>query len=237
MMAASMITVDVTLDGRRTRADVYRPAPPDGPARGDRSGRPAQGAVVLAHGFTRTRATMADHARALAGAGVMVVVPDLPYLADSRDNARALADLVAQMRRGVFADPADRIVLAGFSAGGLAALLASSSEGVAGFIGLDPFDRPGGAGREFARTLQAPAALLRAPPSACNAYSIAAPWAAALPRLEQDHVFEGAVHCDFEAPSDRLCRLVCGRPDPQRRAAIQAELVATVVRWLGRESR
>jgi dienelactone hydrolase len=219
--AVRVTTVDLVLDGRHTRADVYQPAVAP------------RGAAVFAHGFTRTRATMADHARMLAGVGVMAVVPDLPYLADSRDNARALVELVAQIRRGQFAEPAGRIVLIGFSAGALAALLASSSEGVVGFIGLDPFDRPGGVGRAFARTLQIPAVLLRAPPSACNAFSIAAPWATALVRLEKDRVFEAAVHCDFEAPTDGLCRLVCGRPDARRRAAIQGEMLEAVVRWLG----
>jgi pimeloyl-ACP methyl ester carboxylesterase len=165
--------------------------------------------------------------------GLLAVAPDLPYLVDSRDNARAIAGLVAQLRAGGFAPPVQRVVLIGFSAGGLAALLACGSPGVVGYIGLDPFDRPSGIGRDFAASLAVPAALLRAPPSACNAFSIAAPWARSFARIETDRLFEGATHCDFEAPSDFLCRLACGAPDPARQQAIRDEMVRLVRRWLG----
>jgi dienelactone hydrolase len=213
-------TVDVVLDGRRTRADVYQSVQATGAA------------VILAHGFTRSRATMAGHAEALAQQGMLAVAPDLPYLVDSRDNARALADLAALLRRGAFAAPADRIVMVGFSAGGLAALLASGSEGVVGYVGLDPFDRPGGVGRAFARKLRVPALLVRGPPSACNAFSIAAPWARALPMIEADRVIENASHCDFEAPTDAICRFVCGPADPTRARRIRDELLDAARRWL-----
>jgi len=220
MAAPAPRTVETVLDGKRTRVDVFSPL-----------GR-SDSAVILVHGFTRTRATMSGHGQMLAQAGLLAIAPDLPYLVDSRDNARALADLVAQVREGRLAPAAERIVLVGFSAGGLAALLAAGSPGVVGYIGLDPFDRPSGIGREFAARLAVPAVLLRAPPSACNAYSIAAPWAQALPRLELDRVFDGARHCDFESPSDWLCRLACGAPDPDRQAAIAAEILRVVRGWL-----
>jgi hypothetical protein len=77
-----------------------------------------------------------------------------------------------------------------------------------------------------------PSALLRGPPSACNAYAIAAPWATALPRIEVDRIFENATHCDFEAPSDWICRMVCGGAEPQRQQAIAAELLRIVRGWL-----
>jgi pimeloyl-ACP methyl ester carboxylesterase len=217
---ASAATVTLVLGGRRTLVNVYLPAQPN------------NAAVVLAHGFTRNRLTMAGHARMLARAGYVAIAPDLPYLVDSRDNARALGDLVAQLRRGAFSPVIERVVLVGFSAGGLAALLAAGSPGVVGYIGLDPFDRSSGIGRAFARELQLPAVLLRAPPSACNAYSIAAPWAIELPHLELDRVFDGATHCDFEAPTDLVCRLACGAADPARQRAIEDELLRTVQRWL-----
>jgi dienelactone hydrolase len=213
-------TVDVVLDGRRTRADVYLPS------------RATGAAVILAHGFTRSRATMAGHAEALARGGFLAVAPDLPYLVDSRDNARALADLTALLWRGAFAAPAHRIVMVGFSAGGLAALLASGSQGVVGYVGLDPFDRPSGVGRSFARSLRVPAVLVRGPPSACNAFASAAPWAQALPLIEADHVIENASHCDFEAPTDAVCRFVCGPTDPARGRRIREELLEAVRRWL-----
>lgn len=214
------MTVTLILDGRRTRADIHLPA------------ATTDSAVILAHGFTRSRANMAGHAARIAQAGFVAVVPDLPYLIDSRDNARALAELVARLRVGRDVPRVRRIVLVGFSAGGLAALLASGSEGVVGYVGLDPFDRPGRVGRDFARSLQVPAALLRGPPSTCNAFSVAAPWAQALPRIEVDRVFENATHCDFEDPSDGLCRLACGSADPLRQRAIADELLRILRSWL-----
>jgi len=219
-MGVTSATVDIVLDGRATRADFYVPS------------APTDAAVILAHGFLRSRATMAGHAARLAQAGVLAVAPDLPYLIDSRDNARALAQLAAQLRTGSHAPAVQRIVMVGFSAGGLSTLLAAGSEGVVGYVGLDPFDRPGRIGRDFARTLQVPAALLRGPPSACNAYSVAAPWAQALPHIELDRLFENATHCDFEDPSDWMCRMACGGPDAQRQQAIAAELLRIVRGWL-----
>lgn len=203
-------TTVLVLDGHRTPVDVLAPAGAGAPA-----------AVVLAHGFTRDRRTMTGHARRLAAQGVWVIVPDLPYLLDSRDNAVALRDLVAALREGGVGPRLERIVLVGFSAGGLAALLAADAPGVVGYVGLDPFDRPGGVGREAARKLRIPAYLLRGPSAACNAYSIAEPWATALPVLVVDRELPEASHCDFESPTDRLCQIVCGRVDPRRQAVVQ----------------
>ena len=217
---AGATTLDVTLTGRPTQVEVFAPA------------QPTRSAVVLVHGFMRTRATMLDHARALAGEGVLALAPDMPYWADSRENARALVDLVAQLRRGEIAGPVERVVLVGFSAGGLAALLAASAPGVVGYVGLDAFDRPGGVGLEAARRLAVPSKLLRAPPSFCNAYGISAPWATVLPPPTEDRVIDGATHCDFESPTDRACTLFCGATDPERQRIVRRTLVEAVREWL-----
>lgn len=214
--------IELQLAGRPTVLDIYEPD------------QPASGAVVLAHGFTRSRATLADHAEALRSAGVLVAVPDLPYLVDSRDNARALTQLVAQLRSGQHAPPVPRVVLVGFSAGALAAILAASAPGVVGYVGLDPFDRPNGIGLAAAQTLQTPTILLRAPASACNAYSIAEPWVAALPHLVEDRLLANATHCDFEAPTDWICRAACGATDPARQQLVRDTLLAAARRWLAR---
>jgi dienelactone hydrolase len=215
-------TLELTLAEQRTQVDFYLPA----------GKLPPRGAVILAHGFTRTRATMAGHAAALAEVGVLALVPDLPYLTDSRSNARALADLVVRLRRGEDAVPVARVVLVGFSAGGLAALLAADAPGVVGYLGLDPFDRPGGVGRDKALTLTIPARLVRAPSSACNAFSIAEPWAKALRNLEVDRVLPDASHCDFESPTDRVCQWVCGSADAARQQAVREAILEAVQRWL-----
>lgn len=217
-------TLEMQLAGRRTLVDVTAPS--------GTGAEPPRGAVVLAHGFTRSRATMAGHAEALGQAGVWVVVPDLPYLMDSRDNAAALRDLMAALREGAAGPSLDRFVLVGFSAGGLSALLAADAPGVVGYIGLDPFDRPGGVGLAAARRLQIPSFLLRGPSAACNAYGIADPWLDALPNLIEDRQIEAASHCDFEAPTDRLCRVICGATDPGRQAIVREFLVTRAQRLL-----
>jgi hypothetical protein len=103
---------------------------------------------------------------------------------------------------------------------------------VVGYIGLDAFDRPGGVGLQAARQLAVPSKLLRAPPSFCNAYSISAPWAAALPPPTEDRLIDGATHCDFESPTDGACTLFCGATDPARQRIVRQTLVDAVRAWL-----
>lgn len=215
-------TLELRLAGSKTQVDVTAPVV----ARGSHS------AVILAHGFTRSRATMAGHAVSLARDGYWVIVPDLPFLLDSRDNAVALRDLMNQLRAGAAGVTLDRYVLVGFSAGGLSALLAADAPGVAGYVGLDPFDRPNGVGLDAARKLQVPAFLLRGPSAGCNAYSIAEPWVRALPRLLEDRQLDQASHCDFEAPTDRLCEFVCGGTAATNQAVVRAFIRAAVRRAL-----
>jgi dienelactone hydrolase len=220
--AHAVQTLELTLAEHRTLVDFYLPA----------GTVPPRGAAILAHGFTRDRTTMAGHAAALADSGLVAAVPDLPFLTDSRSNAIALKDLVARLRRGDDTVPVARVMLVGFSAGGLAALLAADAPGVVGYLGLDPFDRPGGVGRDKALTLTIPARLVRAPSSACNAFSIAEPWTRALRQLEEDRVIANATHCDFESPTDRLCQWACGAADPARQQSVRDAILQAAQRWL-----
>lgn len=198
------------LDGHRVTLDVYLTADPP------------RGAAILSHGFTRSRRSLAGHAQALADTGVLAITPDLPCTFDFRCNARALAALIGSLRAGgTFGAPVERVMLVGFSAGGLSSLLAADTPGVVGFVGLDPFDRtmPGEAerlGLAAAGRLRTEALLLRGPPSRCNAEAVAAPWGIVLPSLWRDELIAGASHCDFESPSDWMCRLACGDTDPVR---------------------
>jgi len=232
MRAAAQAPVQTqvhTLDGHRVTLDVY-------PAIGA-----PRGAAILSHGFTRSRRTLAGHAQALADAGVLVLTPDLPCTFDFRCNARALAALVASLRAGEAfkgaGGPVQKVMLVGFSAGGLSSLLAADTPGVVGYVGLDPFDRvmPGEAerlGLAAAGRLRTEALLLRAPPSRCNAEAVAAPWAATLPVLWRDEPIAGASHCDFESPSDWMCRLACGDTDPARQQRVRQGLLDAAARWL-----
>jgi pimeloyl-ACP methyl ester carboxylesterase len=223
--ATAQTTLEVPLAGRTVAVDVYRP---DGPARG---------AVILSHGFTRSRTTLGGHAAALAAGGILAITPDMPYTFDFNRNAQGLAELVAMLRAGEFGAPIAKVVLVGFSAGALSSLLAAGTPGVVGYVGLDPFDRTtsdgkGALGRDFAPSLETEAVLLRAPPSRCNAHSVAAPWAQVLPALLSDRVIEGASHCDFESPSDWMCEIACGATDPARQAVVRETLVEATDRWL-----
>jgi pimeloyl-ACP methyl ester carboxylesterase len=214
------------LDGHRVTLDVY-------PAAG-----PLRGAAILSHGFTRSRRTLAGHAQALADAGVLTLTPDLPCTFDFRCNARALAALVGALRAGgAFGAPVERVMLVGFSAGGLSSLLAAHTPGVVGYVGLDPFDRtlPDEAerlGLAAARSLRTEALLLRAPPSRCNAEAVAVPWVGALPALWRDELIAGASHCDFESPTDWMCRLACGNTDPARQQQVRQGLLEAAARWM-----
>jgi dienelactone hydrolase len=216
---AEPVALDAWLGGRETTVDLYAPA------------APAQDAVILAHGFARHRGTLAGHAERLAREGVLVAVPDLPYFQDPSANAAALRDLVHALVAGKLAPPVARVVLVGFSAGALSALLAADTPGVAGYVGLDPFDRASGLGRDAAAALAVQAHLLRAPASRCNGQAAAAPWKDALPMLVEDRVIVDATHCDFESPTDVLCRAACGGSDDARRSAI-ADALSEAVRSL-----
>jgi dienelactone hydrolase len=219
-------TREQALDGHRVTLDVYATA------------GPPRGAAILSHGFTRSRRTLAGHAQALADAGVLALTPDLPCTFDFRCNGRALAALVAQLRAGgPFGPPVERVMLVGFSAGGLSSLLAADTPGVVGYVGLDPFDRVMSGeserlGLTAATGLRTEALLLRAPPSRCNADAVAAPWATALPVLWRDELITDASHCDFESPSDWMCRLACGDTDPARQQRVRQGLLDAADRWL-----
>jgi hypothetical protein len=214
------------LDGHRVTLDLF---PTAGPPRG---------AAILSHGFTRSRRTLAGHAQALADAGVLALTPDLPCTFDFRCNARALGALVNSLQAGgTFGAPVQRVMLVGFSAGGLSSLLAADTPGVVGFVGLDPFDRAmpdetEHLGLAAASRLRTEVLLLRAPPSRCNAEASAAPWGAALPALWRDERIEGASHCDFESPTDWICRLACGDTDPARQQRVRQGLLDAASRWL-----
>lgn len=225
--AASPVQTQVhAFDGHRIALDVY---PVAGPLRG---------AAILSHGFTRSRRTLAGHAQALADAGVLVLTPDLPCTFDFRCNARALATLVGSLRAGgTFGAPVEGVMLVGFSAGGLSSMLAADTPGVVGFVGLDPFDRKVRGENErlglaAAGLLRTEALLLRAPPSSCNAEAVAASWATALPALWRDQLIPGASHCDFESPTDWMCRLACGDTDPARQERVRQALLDAAARWM-----
>ncbi|MFZ4119027.1 MAG: alpha/beta fold hydrolase [Polynucleobacter sp.] len=216
----------VKVNGTSVEVDVYKPL------------GPLKGAAILTHGFTRSRTTMGEHAQALAARGVLAITPDMPCTFDFRCNASAIAGLVNLLRNTeTLGGSSQRVMLVGFSAGGLSSLLAADTPGVVGFVGLDSFDRilpneTERAGITASRRLTTEALLLRAPASRCNAQAVAAPWGSEMKALWRDELIAGASHCDFEAPTDWKCRWACGDTDPARQLQVRQGILDAAARWL-----
>jgi dienelactone hydrolase len=216
----------VKINSTSVEVDVYKPIGPQ------------KGAAILTHGFTRSRTTMGEHAQALAARGVLAITPDMPCTFDFRCNASAITEMVSLLRNTTtFGSSNQRVMLVGFSAGGLSSLLAADTPGVVGFVGLDPFDRvlaneTERAGITASRKLTTETLLLRAPASRCNANAVAAPWGTELKALWRDELIAGASHCDFEAPTDWKCRWACGDTDPARQLQVRQGILDAAARWL-----
>lgn len=221
-------TIEVPVTTATVAVDVHLASP----------GASPRGGVVLVHGLMRSRATMARHADELANHGLVAITLDLPTIADGAANAAAVRDVVAMLRAGRFSAPVDRVVLVGFSMGGLWSLLAADAPGVAGWVGLDPVDLPDRRGLAAARRLAVPATLVRAPATPCNAYGSASAWAGAFAQPAGDTMIAEATHCDFESPTDGWCRFFCGESDAARERRVRVAMLAAVLaRFAGQAAR
>ena len=209
-------TRQMTLAEEATAVDLYLP---------DASS--PRGLVVIAHGFTRSRARHVVLARRLADEGFVVAVPDLPYWTRPHGNADAIVDLVKAVGTGSGLD-ARPVVLIGTSAGGLASLLATDRvPRLALWLGLDPVDTLG-LSATAARGLKAPAIVVRGPSSPCNAGGSAKRIAGWLANLRTDLRVDDASHCDFEDSTTARCETFCGASEPARQAFIVDAAVKAV---------
>jgi pimeloyl-ACP methyl ester carboxylesterase len=211
--------------------EYYDPAPVE--AASDFAGpRPL---VVLAHGFMRSTATIRGWADAWASRGVRTVAVDFcnsgPFNGRHDRNAE---DLVAVAHH---LEPGDApIIYAGFSAGGLSALLAAAADPrTVAYMGLDAVDSNGLAAQ--VDRLRAPALFLAGEPTSCNAYGNMLD---TLPRASRLVVLRipGASHCDFENPTTRFCTFLCGTGSTtdavsETRATIRALATAWVEAYAG----
>jgi len=220
----TMVTESMRLAGESVEVDIIAP-----------SETSPRGAVILAHGFARTRVRHRDLGRALAAAGFIAVVPDLPELLDPWRNADAIVALAGRLEQGderLPAVPRQRLVLVGTSIGGLVTVMAAAKlPGLAGWVGLDPVDRTRSAVRAASK-ITAPAVVLLAKPSFCNLFGSGSAIARAAPGLLRSTVIDGASHCDFEGPTDGLCRAVCGHGSNEIRAVVRDETVKAVAEML-----
>lgn len=189
--------------------------------------------VIVAHGFWRDRGRMAGWGEHLSGAGFVVAIPDLPAWSDHSRNGQFLAELKVHLADGAEWPRIDarRTGLMGFSAGGLATLIASATEPAPTiWVGLDPVDR-GGLGSDAASRLKCRAVVLTADPSGCNANGNVRGILAALASVEHQPI-AGAVHVDAEWPTDALAEMACGRSTPEKRAEFQQRATAALIQSL-----
>jgi len=206
----------LTARGDRVAYDLYIPKAAAGlPA-------PPWPAVVLDHGFARSKGRHATTARFLAERGVVVLVANLVSLLGGESaqlaNVTNTRDHLAwlESRAATLGDPLsglvdpERIALAGYSAGGAVAFEAAASGArVRAVVLLDavPWDRTIG----VAERMAVPWLLsLRSEPSACNAKGSVRKLLANLPVDSDDVRIVGGTHCDAEDPTDAACRLFCG---------------------------
>ncbi|WP_295886013.1 alpha/beta hydrolase [uncultured Thiohalocapsa sp.] len=187
------------------------------------SGAPARGGdwVILAHGFLRSQARMQGLAGAMAADGMQVATLDFcnqkPWAGRHVQNGRDMVALARHLG-------AERVVYAGFSAGGLAALLAGRADPrTVGIVTLDLVET-GGLGVGAARQLDKPLLALAGEPTNCNALDNGRAVLRATDRARVQRI-AGAGHCDFEAPTDGLCELVCADPDGAERTH-RAQVIA-----------
>lgn len=191
--------------------------------------------VVLAHGFLRSSERMQVLAARLAASGIPTATIDLcnmrPWDGAHQQNGRDMRALARYL-------DARRVIYAGFSAGGLAAVLAASEDPrTIGVLAMDLVDRDE-IGVLAAAQIDAPVIGLTGDASSCNANNNGLAVYAAAPNARVVRI-DGATHCDFEAPTDDLCRLVCedsGRSGSEAdalRARILDLAVASVVALAG----
>lgn len=194
---------------------------------------PSRQRVILAHGFLRDAATMEYLAKALAEDGIESARIELkrskPWAGDHAENAR---DMIALREALGWKE----VAYAGFSAGGLSALIAASEDAACGkLLLLDPVDHRG-LGMDAASQVRVPALALLGKPGPGNANRNAAAMLAAIPGCRIVEL-PGATHCDFESKPSALCHFLTGsEPDAVRTAAVHESVISESSRFLGNQN-
>jgi pimeloyl-ACP methyl ester carboxylesterase len=192
--------------------------------------------LVLAHGFMRRLENMEGWAAHLASHGVRTVVVSFcnsSWFSGNHDrNAEdlvAVADTVVNPVHD--AQVPGRVIYGGYSAGGLAALLAATNdERAVAYLGLDAVDS--GNLASTASRISIPALFLFGEPSACNADSNMVDVLPDGPFVLATRV-SFATHCDFELPYDRQCERICGSVEPTEVAdQIRTTIRAIAAAWI-----
>lgn len=204
--------------------EVYQPI---GSAGSDR----AAVTVVLGHGFMSDLTRMRGWAEQWASHGVRTAVVSFcnsTWVSGRHD--RNAADMIAVADSLLDSQGArGGVIYAGFSAGGLSALLALDSDPRAvAYLGLDPVDS--GSFARGAQNIEAPSLFLFGEPSSCNAASNMEQF---LPRTAVAFRIPYATHCDFQNPYDMACERFCGSVAPAATAAaIRNTILGLATAWI-----
>jgi pimeloyl-ACP methyl ester carboxylesterase len=178
--------------------------------------------VILAHGFLRNPQTMDHLAESFAKNGVQTACIKLkrstPWNGNHAENAR---DMIA-LREAL---GWKTVAYAGFSAGGLSALIAATEDkACAKLLLLDPVDQ-GTLGKDAALKTRVPTLAILGKPGPGNAHRNTSAMLAAIPGCRIVELPD-ATHCDFEARTSALChRLTGSNADASRTAAVHESML------------
>ncbi|MCA9696726.1 MAG: alpha/beta hydrolase, partial [Myxococcales bacterium] len=183
--------------------------------------------VLLAHGFMRSIDDMAPTAEHFASWGVPVYTVPLctnGFQINHQLNGEAMAALGEALAPG-------GAVYSGFSAGGLAAFVAASTDpGAVAFVGLDPVDN-NGLGDGMAGQFPVPVRAAIAEPGQCNTNNNFLPVFDKIPAAPVIRIVD-AQHFDFETDAcgvgDFGCSF-CAPAGPQTRALALGMVTAGVL--------
>jgi len=163
-------------------------------------------AVILSHGFMRNQNRMVGWAEHLSSWGIPVVTATLCHSSvfdvDTVQNARDMVALADDMNIG------ERLYM-GHSNGGAVSIIASViDEQAVAVLGLDPVDAEGAPAAEFLGLISVPTYALMGESSSCNDSASGISLFQSGPDHRILQVTESD-HCDFESPSDWVCRTAC----------------------------
>ncbi len=152
--------------------------------------------VLIAHGFFRSPDNMIEWGNHLATWGVNALVIEMCTLFDHQTNGMVLSEIPSAL--GI----SDYLYL-GFSAGGLASLVAGANSSPLGIVTLDPVEDMNGTGSTIGQ-INVPVVGVIGEPSDCNSQNngitlLQSVGASTILRVTD------ADHCDFEGPTDETC--------------------------------
>ena len=185
--------------------------------------------VLLGHGFMRSKNKMAYLAQHLASWGLSVVNFEFcnsKLWAGNHDlNGADMVAVSQKLHQG-------KVIYVGFSAGGLAAMVAANlDKNTQALFGLDMVDHRE-LGKKIAPNLVVPFFGLIAAPSACNASNNGLVLYELVPQSNVIKV-EDSSHCHFEFPVDGKCLFVCGKGEKRlSRQTIQQTIVGLTTAFL-----